>query len=217
MALNPRSAEPASLKSLKARSAKAYSDNSGHDAITEEVYKYCLPMRRPSTTQGQADQRFDHIFDGTGPKAAFRFAGRLQSDFTPPFQKFFELKGGPLIEPGDQKKKIDEDLSQVSRVVTSQINGSNFDVASHEAYLDLFAGQLDMLMLETGVESNPTHYVAIPSVEVALRVDGYGRDAGKYWKRKFPIGDLESMWPNAVIDEKTRQRISKDQYEEVEV
>ncbi|MCP4183695.1 MAG: hypothetical protein GY761_10310, partial [Hyphomicrobiales bacterium] len=46
---------------------------------------------------------------------------------------------------------------------------------------------------------------------------GYGRDAGKYWKRKFPIGDLESMWPNAVIDEKTRQRISKDQYEEVEV
>lgn len=206
--------ETTPLKRLKKRCDDAYARNQHHQRFTDDLYDYVIPWRQPTDEIGAGASRTGKIYDTTAPTAAFRFAGRMQRDLTPPFQTWFELKAGPFVPEGEEKKKLSEDLVTISAVVAGMIHASNFDVASHEMYLDLFAGQGAMLMLET--ERFPfIEYFAVPQSAIALRSNGRGLTTGIYWKAKFPAGDLETMWSKVEILDKDLQKKAKKSPEEL--
>jgi hypothetical protein len=210
-------AEAKELTRLKKRCDDAYSRNAHRKRYTDDLYDYVIPWRQPTDEIGAGAPRTDRILDTTASTAAFRFAGRMQRDLTPPFQTWFELKAGPFVPEGPEKKQLSEDLVNISTVVAGMIHASNFDVSSHEMYMDLFGGQGAMLMLET--ERFPfLEYIAVPESEIALRSNGRGTTTSIFWKSKFPCGDLETMWRDVqVLDRELQRKIDKTPEEPVEI
>ncbi len=190
---------PLSVKEIQKNSDRAYGSRKSWAALYDDLYQYVLPYREPSTatnTGGTAADRVDRVFDSTAPKAAFRFAGRMQNDVTPPFQRFFELKLGPYLQADpDVKKSAEEELEQVTKQVSAVLEAGTWALSSHEMYLDLFGGQGACLMLED--EDEILRFVSVPAVEVALREDGFGRVIGVYWDRNYEAGQLPGLWPEA--------------------
>ena len=87
-------------KRLRERAKQAWATKDLYDPLTQDAYDYILPYRGGGGTgaKAKAAARVDKLFDGTGPQAAMRFAGRVQSDLTPPFQDFFLLEAGPAAD-----------------------------------------------------------------------------------------------------------------------
>ncbi|MEP5263064.1 MAG: portal protein, partial [Nitratireductor sp.] len=183
------------LKKTAKAAERAYQRCSEHKQLLDELHEYVIPYRAPSGTAAASTRsRVDRIFDGTAAKAAFRFAGRMSQDVTPAFQNFFELKIGPYLEiGGDRKKQAEEDLAVITRKVTAVLEGADFAVASGEMYLDLFGGTGAMLMLEH--ERDVLRFVSVPVSEIALREDGHGKVNGIYWKKTYKAEDIPALWP----------------------
>jgi hypothetical protein len=200
----------ARLKLVEEACDSAYEDCAPHKEHLNELYEYVMPYRAPSgTNAARGKSRMDRIFDSTATKAAFRFAGRMQGDVTPPFQRFFELKIGPYLEvDNDTKKQLEEELALITKKIAASIEGANFATASHEMYLDLFGGTGAMLMLEH--ERDIVRFVAVPVGEIALREDGTGRVDGIYWKKAYKARTLPGMWPVG------KMKISRDLQEIIE-
>lgn len=186
------------LKKIKARASAANSRKDLWATQTDELFEYVLPYRKPvkarTGSQTEGEGRVNRVFDSTGIKAAQRFAGRMERDVTPPFQRFFELKLGPAFNGDKQaREEIDADLEVVSAKVAALLERSAFSIAASEMYLDLFAGTGCMLILED--EDDIVKFVSVPFYEVALREDGYGKVVGVYWTKDFKADTLEGQWP----------------------
>ncbi|MCI5075651.1 portal protein [Oricola sp.] len=198
------------LKRTSKACEAAYQDCSGQKARLDELYEYVLPYRAPSGTgSATTSGRVDRVFDSTATKAAFRFAGRMQQDVTPAFQRFFELKVGPYLNiDGDEKKAIEEELAIVTAKVSAVIEGADFAVSSGEMYLDLFGGTGAMLILEH--EHDIARFLAVPIGEIALREDGAGHVNGIYWKKEFKASNIPGMWKSARLSDRLRRLIEDE-------
>lgn len=209
----------AKLKIIEDACERSYQDCAPHKAHLDELYEYVMPYRAPTgSNAARQKSRMDRVFDSTATKAAFRFAGRMQQDVTPAFQRFFELKIGPYLQASaDQKKQINEVLADVSIKIAAAIEGANFATASHEMYLDLFGGTGALLMLEH--ERDIVRFVAVPVGEIALREDGAGKVDGVYWKKSYKARTLPGMWPvgKMRISAELRELIEKKPEENVPV
>lgn len=210
------------LKKIKRRASAAASRKDLWATQTDELFEYVLPYRKPvkarTGSQGEGDGRVNRVFDSTGIKAAQRFAGRMERDVTPPFQRFFELKLGPAFT-GDKetREEIDGDLETVSAKVAALLERSAFALAASEMYLDLFGGTGCMLILED--EDDIVRFVSVPFYEVALREDGYGKVVGIYWTKDFKAEAIEGQWPEdkMQISDTLRQIIDSKPDEDVSI
>lgn len=207
---------PDDVKAIRRRADQAYQDKMNWSSLYDDLYRYVLPLRRPArpatgaiaqaTPVGRGEPRGQHAYDLTAPKAAFRFAGRMERDVTPLYQRFFELKLGPAAreavashmkladarEIDDVIARGNQELERITNMVIATLEGSNFPLAIGEMYLDLFGGQGALLMLED--DDTLIDFVAVPASEPALREDGRGRVVAVYWKRQYRAGDLPGMW-----------------------
>jgi hypothetical protein len=211
-----------SPKAITQRSSDAYEDRLNWAQLYDELYTYAIPNRRPINTGARTSQQsgsgMDKVFDATATKAAFRFAGRMSRDVTPPFQRIAELKVGPALKAEIAKTyqgsqaEIDEAVAATNvelEIIVDQghalLERAQFALAADEMYLDLFGGQGAMLMLEDEIEV--LKFVAVPVGEIALREDGYGRVCGCYWEKEFFAIDLKGMWPKGEFSEETQKKI----------
>lgn len=206
---------------ILARGKAAYENASTWSRLMDEVSTYCTPMRKP-INQMAGEQRgngMDKVFDSTPTKAAFRFAGRLSRDVTPPFQKHADIAVGPALKAwmlqtvGEDalQNALDEtnlELQAVTEQGQALLERANFALAADEMYLDLFGGQGAMLMLEDEVEI--IRYVSVPAGEIALLEDGYSRVIGIYWRKDFKGSQMKPMkWYDKLPKEK-RDHIDKN-------
>lgn len=199
----------ATVESISKRAGKAFERARERHHLLDDLHKYVIPYREPKGQSGSGAQRVDRIFDSTAPKAAFRFAGRMQLDVTPDFQRFFELKLGPAAQgTPDQKKRVTEGLETSSHMVLALLQARSFSLAAHEMYMDLFGGTGAMLMLED--EDDILRFVSVPVSEIALREDGFGSVVGVYWNREFPAEELEYSWDNPTLSKELKDLIKND-------
>nr|WP_233717124.1 portal protein [Jiella avicenniae] len=185
--------------------------------MLDELYDYVLPYRKPATQPVHgSEKRVEKIYDATATKAAFRFAGRMQQDVTPSFQKFFELKTGPYLEKtGDEKKEIEEQLETVSKKIAAVLEGANFAVASGEMYLDLFGGTAALLMLPD--KQDIVSFTAVPVAEIALSEDGRGKVNAVYWEKQFDASDVEGLWPETKMSPELKKLVEDSPAEPVTI
>lgn len=196
------------MKRLKSRVGQALQQRRLIEPILTEVYRYVLPYRAAGTMTSPGEANVDELFDATGVDGAFRFAGRMQQALTP--EGFFALEAGPVLDrmPSEDKREITLQLEDVARTVSAALKTSDFDLATHEMYTDLFAGTGAMMMI-AGDEQQPIRCVSAPAMELALERSPYGQVGAIHWIKKFPAYQLPEMWPRAKWDDDTARKIAE--------
>lgn len=209
------------LKRYRKRAEAAWMQRRQYDAMLRDVYDYVLPLRditglHVSGGRTEGERRVDKVFDATAMKAAFRFAGRLQTELTPLFQSFFSLEAGPLLPDDDNKKELTEQLQDIGRKVEGVLASGEFHNAAHEMYLDLYAGTGAMQVLE-GDTASPVRVRVVPIPEIALEEGPFGSIWGIYWKRKWRASELKVLWKDGNFSESLKQAIDNNADTPVEV
>lgn len=185
------------VKRLRRRAEKALQRRKLYDSSLQDVHDYVMPYRaRAGEVATEGHQRGDKMFDATATKAQFRFAGRVQRDLTPLFQNFFSLEAGAVLPDGDEKKSLTEEFQKIGVVSHAVLMQSAFHMASHEFYLELYAGTAHML-IEKGTREKPLKICVPPVGEVALEENGWGEITGWIWPTKIAAEEVLERWPEA--------------------
>ncbi|MEN9854942.1 MAG: hypothetical protein RLZZ157_68 [Pseudomonadota bacterium] len=193
-------------KRVMARAGRAFSIKTVFDQSLEDVWEYILPFRKPVGVDTPGQRRGRRAYDGTAIKSAFRFAGRMQKDLLPPFQRWFNLTPGPLIKDEAQKKQVADVLNDTTEIVAAVFNKGGFHTACHEMFLDLVGGTGALLVLE-GDDDELVQFIAVPAAEIAIEEDGRGKVKGVYWAKRYEAMDLPDVWPDGTFSEKMQRRI----------
>lgn len=205
----PNAAQSASLeKRVMARAGRAFSGKIVFEQSLEDIYEYILPFRKPVGSDVAGTRRGRRAYDGTAIKSAFRFAGRMQKDLLPPFQRWFNLTPGPLIKDPTQRKQVADALNDTTEIVAAVFNKGGFHTACHEMFLDLVGGTGALLVLE-GDDDELVKFIAVPAAEIAIEEDGYGKVKGVYWVKRYEAMDLLDTWPDGKFSTKMQRRIKE--------
>lgn len=170
-------------------------------AIHEDAYAYCLPQRNLYNTDysTQGEKRVDRMFDSTGQSSLMRFAARIHSELMPPFQRWVELKAGPLV-PEELRNDIDAQLEDINQKMFAVLQASNFDVAAPEMLLDLGIGT-GCMMVEKGPDiENLLKFTTVPLAHAMLEESPDGQVVGVYRKwKQIEIRYIELKWADATL------------------
>lgn len=176
----------------------------------------CLAMTMPWRLNGpQGGAAFDRLFDSTAMVGLQRGGARLQRDLTPPFQRWFELEAGPLVDPR-QTEAVNRALETPTQICHSVLDASAFHTASAEAYSDLLVGTGAILGVE-GSDDAPINWRSAPAWQLAIEEGPTGRVDNVFWKKAYPAWSLPRHWPNAGWGEKVRKLIADQSADKVVV
>ena len=195
---------------MLARAKSAFKTQKPDSTEIREIYKYAMPNRNVFDTE---EDRMIGVYDSTAISATARFANRLQTDLTPPFQKWFVLKAGPLVIDENERLAKNERLQLISDITRAAMTSGGFTTAGHELYQDLAAGQGVMLILPS-MQGAPVRYISVPSTQSATENGEWGEQIGLHWKRKLLISQLDNFWPNAKFSEDLGSKVKIDTSEE---
>ena len=194
--MSAKSELPAELAELKKRRSSAAQHSQPTRKLRDDAFKYAIPFRKGNSDGERGGSRVDDVFDHTAIDSAFRFAGKLQSDLFPAGQQNFELEAGPFV-PEDQREQFNVQLAKISEVVhRGCFSNGDFDMAFHEAALDLSAGTSAILMLATGDPDVIWEPMSVPIDELELELGGNNKFAGIFWQRKMTVRQISQTWPD---------------------
>jgi Bacteriophage head to tail connecting protein len=201
------------VEETRERVAASWSRKQLYNRQLREIYRYFMPYRDTVGMFGLENQteganRTDMIFDITGPNAAFRFAGRLQSMLTPVFQQCFSLEAGPMVPEGQQQEVLNLVYQKIGRMVNGILSGGSFAMKAHEMYLDLFAGGGNMFIAE-GNHTEPCLFRTVPLPEVAYDLGPYGDIWGVDWRKVYKSKHLPNMWPKGTFSDAVCRKIDE--------
>ncbi|MEL6288568.1 MAG: portal protein [Pseudomonadota bacterium] len=202
----------ADMQAIRRREKRAFARRDEWAPLIDDVYRYVLPYREGLTrfgrsTQSRGQARVDHLFDSTPTSTAIRFAGRMQNDITPPFVNFVQLEAGPLLQAEIDRKGLNEELAQASKLVQGVLSGGAFEMASHEMYLDLFAGTGAMQVRE-GSDETLADFVSTPAFELGLEPGANNEISGVFHERGYTSDELRETWPDARFSAELEKRLS---------
>lgn len=186
--------------------------------MLQDAYEYALPQRNLYTTFSEGQEKMDRVFDSTAVASVVKFANNLQSDLTPAFRTWAELKAGPFV-PDNAKDQLNDILQEVTRRIFAAIHVSNFDTVINELYLDLAAGTGAMLVL-SGDDRTPLQFVAVPNAQLALEDGPFGNVGAIYRRYRLKAYLLEEQWPDMKqLDQRFRitKEVENDRTTEVEI
>lgn len=174
----------------------------------QECYEYALPQRENvSYDQNMTDygaKKNLHIYDGTAPDAVDQLASSLLAELTPPWAKWFGLKGGEELSE-EERAQVSETLEKTSEIMLQNFEHSNFAVEIHQCYLDLVTAGTACLMFEEAPigEASSFRFYAVPLREIALEESPNGRIDTTFRcsrtnpeniKIRFPQADIPPVW-----------------------
>lgn len=181
------------------RSTKAWAVKDQWRDLRTSAYELALPMRNPyhsggdgRTKQTPGVRKMDRVFDSTLMVATVKLANRLQSELTPPFQKWASLKPGAFI-PEANKLEVQKKLDPLTDAMFAAIHVSNFDTAINEFYLDLAVGT-GVMMVMKGDDEMPVRYICVPQAQVAFEEGPWGGINGVFRKHSMKIRLIEEHW-----------------------
>lgn len=129
-------------KDLYARARKCLDHREMHlDSTLEDVYRFMMPERLHPDDYGTSYSGVgDQIYDSTAVEAVDSLANTLVASLTPPWMPFFSLQPGPNIPLGKERDDLTKNLSELTNILFTYLNTSNFMQEIQPSYLDLIAG-----------------------------------------------------------------------------
>lgn len=188
------------MKKHAAEMSRAWSQKRIWDSYMKEVYDYAIPFRRPTAMSGHTG-RANIVFDVTAIDSTARGSGQLKEDLFPSGQAFFKLSPGPLAKTMIKAAGPDQDailfarqLQNVTDQILPHFQTGEFDLATAEMCLDLFAGTGILLPLK-GDRLNPVRFLCLPMEECCLVLDGFRKPAKLSWCREWRLADVKDTYP----------------------
>lgn len=157
-----------------------------------DAYQFALPMRNLYETTQPGSDKMNRVFDSTAIISTQKFASRLQSNLTPPFQQWLDFLPGTDI-PDRMRPGAIAKLQDVKKKFFGVIENSNFDTAITEFYLDLAVGTGVLLILE-GDDENPVIFSAVPNAQVSLDEGPMGSVDGVFRQYNLAARNIEATW-----------------------
>lgn len=213
------------LKETKKRYARAAATKRQWQPIMDDIHEFILPWRQSTksplngrATSQEGQPKMGRVFDSTAIRAAFRFPGRMQRDVCPPYQDFLAIEAGPMWPEGEEKKKLNEELERISKLVMGTLQSGDFDTAAHECFMEFQAGEFAMLVENGDDNSDPVDIMAVPMAECLFELDARGkRVTGVFRVRNYFVVDLPDLWPEGTFGESLLAKIEAGSADEVTV
>lgn len=183
-------------KVLLKRSKRAWNDKEQYRQIMTDALALTQPEKNTLIMRSKGQLLNDKIYANTLQRSHFNFANRLQSELTPPLQKWMELTPGPRV-PKDMKQGIQRRLSDLREIFFAMVQGSNFDTAAHEHYLELGLMNGATLVQPSEDPSLDIQYITPPQTDYALESGAWGKTIGVFRKFTIKAMDIKMYWGDA--------------------
>jgi hypothetical protein len=187
------------IDKLLSRAEKAFSERDLNRTLFEDSYEYLLPYRNTfDKSASQTHNKPTVQYDSTAMNAGANFVNTMQSNFTPVFTRWAELKAGPGV-PENQRKRYNKELEKLTDVVFTYLNASNFATAAAEMYFDWGVGT-GALWLHEGDQQQPLNFMATPMSEMGVIEGRFGTIDGRFRKYKIKARLIKPTWPNDNVE-----------------
>ena len=164
---------------------------------------FALPMRASFFEEAPGTEHLDVVFDTTAIHATQEFASKMQVGL---FEGWFRFEVGQDI-PKDQRRKLQQELDDITMFVIEVLQNSNFATETPEAFLELAVSTGNMLIEEGDRASQPIKFTAVPLNQVTLDNGPFGKIDGVFRERKVKIGQINTVYPDAKISADLRTKI----------
>ena len=182
-----------------ARSKVGFDELEQNRSIIEDVYEYMIPQRNTfRNTNTKTHNKPTVQYDSTAMQAVGNFVNTMQSNFTPVFTRWAELKAGPAV-PEKERPELNEALEEITDKIFTYLNASNFSTAFAEMTVDWGIGT-GAMWLHEGDETQPLNFITTPMSEMALVEGRFGTVDGRFRRYKIKARLIEQTWPNDKVE-----------------
>jgi hypothetical protein len=198
-----------SQKILK-RFEQAKARKANWETLYQDAQQYACPNRdtffdEDGDAPGQDKADGQIVFDSSAQDALMRFASNLQASLVPPMKRWSELKLGTMMQGNEQ---MDKALTNITDILFTSIQNSNFDTQIAEGFLDLGFGTGAILAFE-GTRDNPFRFVNVPLSQLYLEEGPHGRVDVAFRKFKMAARTIEKQWEDAELTEELRDIVEE--------
>lgn len=189
--------------------------------LFDEAYDYALPNRRAFRDATQAnggskgDRNTDHIFDQTAVVGLQEFASRLQYNMLPPFARWARLVPGSEV-PERDKKKLQEELDQITNIAFAALGQSSFDQEITESFLDLGVSQGHVL-IEPGRGSDLIECRAVPLSQIFILNGADGKPRGVFYVEVLKVAQIVETYGDQLPEQVTADLKRENEDKEIVV
>lgn len=199
---------------LMGRYKNASGDWDNWKSLYMEAYDFTFPNRNPyyeeyNETPGQRKNL--QVFDNTLCIAARQLVSKLHANLVPPSLQWFELEPTELIQDENQKKAIQADLQELTKIIYNAFNNSNFDLAINEFFHDLIIGTAALQVFATEDDNKPIVFKSCPIDRVAPEQDAFD-NINTVWREFCDVAfeDITRLWPDGEISESMQHQIDQN-------
>lgn len=179
-----------------ARSKKAWDEKQLSAGLLSDALSMTMPEKDSSRHQTQGQLHNDLIYANTLQQSHTKFANFMQSELTPPMQKWMQLVVGPRV-PEPAREGVKRELQKLREVFFAMVQSSNFDTAAHEHYLELGLMTAATLTLPSDEPGRDVMYVTAPQTQYAIEVGAWGNTNALFRKFSLPRRDVQAQWRDA--------------------
>lgn len=205
------------FEQIKKRFDNAAKRRTNWEVMYKDAMRYVTPEREGFDAKTDGDRTKKNplvVCDSTAITAVAKFVSNLQSSLVPPMKKWIRLVPGDGI-PEDYIDVVKPNLDNISNIMFSAIQNSNFDTQIAEAFNDLALGTGAMLCLKGDNERIPLRFISVPLHELYLEEGPYGAITTVFRKHKMECRNVKSTWDDAVLPEELSKCIEKEPSKEV--
>lgn len=181
----------------------------------QEAYEYAAPQRETFFEYVPGQEKNTDLFDDTAINGLQTFANRMQKAIVPPWQQWSLMVPGAEVENEDAEVKyrgkqmpLSEALKEVNDLVFDYIHRSNFSSRAYESFIDLGIST-GTLTCEYNKDRDELLFNAVPLPQLFLSSGPNGEVSDHWREHDVELGLLLRMWPDAQLDDKTKQDIAK--------
>jgi len=182
------------VEKIIVRAEKGFTERDLNRQLFEDSYEFMLPYRNTFNNQAGTHNKPTVQYDSTAMNAASNFVNTMQSNFTPVFTRWAELKAGPGV-PEKARKKYNKELEKLTDIVFTYLNASNFATASSEMFFEWGIGT-GALWCHEGDQQQPLNFMATPMSEMGLVEGRFGTVDTRCRKYKIKARLIKATWPN---------------------
>lgn len=198
------------FEQIKKRFDEAAKRKVNWDILYRETLRYVAPERELFTEKIEGTPKRENtiVVDSTAIIGLSKFISNLQSSLVPPMKRWTRLVPGDGV-PADVLDIVKPKLDEVTNIMFSSVQNSNFDTQIAEAFSDLAVGTAALLCTKGEDEKTPLRFMCIPLHELYLEEGPHGRIDTVFRKHKMEIRNIQETWQDVKISEDLARRIEQ--------
>lgn len=167
--------------------------------LYEDAYSLVVPDREMFTNKSEGSDKAIGVYDSAGMRAGDGFVSRFISTVCPAYQRWAELKAGPMMDD-DMADALNEAMELINKQLFSTLHASNFNTAVGEFAYDVGVGTGVMLVLEEDDLSVPFKFLTVSPAQIAIEDNAFGEVCAVFRKFEIKHRHVKQYYPDGNYD-----------------